>query len=311
MSKIAVVFPGQASQYVGMGKDLYDSHAGVRALYDIASVEIGDDIARISFEGPAEKLKETRYTQPAILLHSLAILTIMGSDFPTAHITAGHSLGEYGSLALAGVISFEDSVRAVCKRAAFMERSCVDFPGTMAAIIGLEEDKIVEICEEASRDGVVVPANFNSSNQIVISGSPTGVEAASHLCKERGAKKVMPLQVGGAFHSPLMKSAQMEMADYLEKLDFKPAKMELVPNVIAVPENNPSTLKKLLAEQITAPVRWHQTMKFFKSAGVETAIEVGPGKVLSGIAKRELEGAQIINIDTLEDIRKFALVGAA
>jgi len=308
MSKIAIVFPGQASQYVGMAKDLYDFDPVVRILYEIASGEIGEDIAKISFEGPAEKLKETSFTQPAILLHSLAALTVMKDNLPRASLTAGHSLGEYGSMALAGVLSFEDSIKAVVKRASLMEKACRENPGTMAAVIGLDEDKITEICRQASKAGVVVPANFNSSNQIVISGSISGVDEAGRLCKEHGAKRVMPLQVGGAFHSPLMQSAGKEMEACLEKLAFQTPEIDIVPNVTGKAENNPARLKKLLVEQVTAPVRWYHTMRYFSDYGIDTVMEIGPGKALSGMAKRELERAQIINIDTLQDIQNFTNV---
>jgi [acyl-carrier-protein] S-malonyltransferase len=305
MEKIAIVFPGQASQYVGMGKDLYDSDSDVRALYETASNEIGEDIAKLSFEGPAEKLKETRFTQPAILLHSLAVLQIMKDNLPKATFTAGHSLGEYGALALSGVLSPETSVKAVVRRAALMEEACRKNPGTMAAIIGLEEDKIAAICNEASAKGVVVPANYNSANQLVISGALAGVEEACRLCKEQGAKRAMILEVGGAFHSPLMEPAKDGLEDYLDSIDFINPDMEVVPNVTGTSEKNGDTLKKLLVEQITSPVRWYQTMQYFVQNGVDTLIEIGPGKVLSGLAKRELKGAQVQNIDTLEDISNF------
>lgn len=305
MNKIAIIFPGQASQYVGMAKDLYDFDPAVRILYEFASSEIGEDIAKISFEGPAEKLKETRFTQPAILLHSLAVLTVMEDNLPRASLTAGHSLGEYGSMALAGVLSFRDAIKAVVKRASLMENACRENPGTMAAVIGFEEEKIAEICRQASKAGIVVPANFNSSNQIVISGSLSGVDEACRLCKEQGAKRVMPLQVGGAFHSPLMQSAGKEMETCLEKLAFQPPEIDIVPNVTGKAENNPARLKRLLVEQVTAPVRWFQTMRYFNDYGINMVMEIGPGKILSGMAKRELEKAQIINIDILQDIQNF------
>ena len=305
MNKIGIVFPGQASQYVGMGKGLYESEPEVRRLYEIASDELGEDIASLSFEGPAEKLKETRFTQPAILLHSLAILTIMKENLPEASLTAGHSLGEYAALALAGVISIEESVQAVVRRANLMEEACRKVPGTMAAVMGLEEEKITEICEDASVKGVVVPANFNSSNQIVISGSIGGVEEACRLCKEAGAKRAILLQVGGAFHSPLMESAKAGMRDYLNKINFTEPRVGIVPNVTGIAERSSTQIKRLLVEQLTAPVRWHHTMQYFKDNNIDTLIEVGPGKVLTGLAKRELDGAELLNIDTLQDIQYF------
>ncbi len=305
MNKIAIVFPGQASQYVGMGKDLFENYSEVRELYQFASDEIGEDMARLSFEGPAERLKETRFTQPAILLHSLALLKIMKDTLPTAELTAGHSLGEYGSLALSGVLSFEDSLRAVIKRAFLMEEACLKNPGTMAAVIGLDEQKIEGICRTASARGIVVPANFNSGNQIVISGTVSGVEEACNLCKEAGAKRAMILQVGGAFHSPLMASAVPGLAAFLQNVKFNTPGIAIVPNVTASTETNPDNLKKLLLEQITSPVRWQQTMQFLGNYGIDAMIEVGPGKVLSGLAKREMANSKIINIDKLEDIDTF------
>lgn len=308
MEKIAILFPGQASQYVGMGKDLYESDSNVRALYDTASNEIGEDIAKLSFEGPAEKLKETRFTQPAILLHSLAIMNIMKDNLPRATFTAGHSLGEYGALALSGVLSPETAVKAVVCRASLMEDACRQNPGTMAAIIGLDESKIADVCKEASEKGVVVPANYNSANQLVISGALAGVEEACRLCKEQGAKRAMLLEVGGAFHSPLMEPAKYGMKQYLDSIEFKNPDMDVVPNVTGASEKNGDRLKELLVEQITSPVRWYQTMKYFAQKEVDTIIEIGPGKVLSGLAKRELKDAQVQNIDTMEDISNFAAV---
>lgn len=308
MNKAGIVFPGQASQYVGMGKDLYEADAEVRRLYDIASDAIGEDIAALSFEGPAEKLKETRCTQPAILVHSLAVLTMLRDQLPKAALTAGHSLGEYGSLALAGVLSFEEAIRAVARRAALMDEACRRNPSTMAAIIGLDEGKIGEICKKASDAGVVVPANFNSANQIVISGANRAVEEACRLCKEAGAKRAMVLQVGGAFHSPLMESARDGMQNYLDEVAFNEPAVDIVPNVTGAIVSDPGQLKELLVKQITAPVQWYKTMTCFRENEVDLLIEVGPGKVLAGLARRELEGAKIINIDKLDDVKNFNLV---
>ncbi|HHI02008.1 MAG TPA: [acyl-carrier-protein] S-malonyltransferase [candidate division Zixibacteria bacterium] len=305
MIKTAIIFPGQASQYVGMGKDLYEAYPEVRELYQFASDEIGEDMAMLSFEGPAERLKETGFTQPAILIHSLAVLKILKDNLPKADLTAGHSLGEYGSLALSGVLSFEDSIRAVVKRASLMGEACRKNPGTMAAVIGLDEAKIEEICRTASTDGVVVPANFNSASQIVISGDLSAVEKACVLCKEAGAKRAMILQVGGAFHSPLMEPAKSGMETYLKAQSFAVPEIEIVPNVTARAESDPENIKKLLLEQLTAPVRWQQTMQFFNERGIDQVIEVGPDKVLAGLAKREMKGAKIINIDKQEDIDNF------
>lgn len=310
MSKIGIVFPGQASQYVGMGKDLYEADADVRNLYDIASNAIGEDIAGLSFDGPPEMLKETRFTQPSILVHSLSVLTMLNDQLPEAVLTAGHSLGEYGSLALAGVFSFEDAIKAVARRASLMDEACRRNPSTMAAVIGLDEEKVAEICRQASDMGVVVPANFNSANQIVISGDNQAVDEACRLCKEAGAKRAIVLEVGGAFHSPLMESAREGMKNYLDEVVFNEPNIDIVPNVSGSIVKEPMRLKELLVEQITAPVQWHQTMTCFKENNIDLLIEIGPGKVLSGLAKRELDVAGIINIDKLDDVRNFNLVSA-
>nr|MBN2278668.1 ACP S-malonyltransferase [candidate division Zixibacteria bacterium] len=305
MGKVAVVFPGQASQYVGMGKDFYESDVEVRRLYEIASDEIGEDIARLSFDGPGDTLTRTRFTQPAILLHSLAVLTVLKDRLPQADLTAGHSLGEYGSLALAGVIDFESAIKAVIRRASLMEEACRKNDGTMAAIMGLDEEKTADACREASAKGVVVPANFNSEIQIVISGENSGVEEACRLCKEKGAKKTIPLNVGGAFHSPLMESACDGMKDYLEKVEYQVPRIDIVTNVTGEVERDPEVLKSLQVKQLTAPVRWYHTLQYFGQNGIDTVIEIGPGKVLVGLAKRELKSARLINLDTLKDLEEL------
>ncbi len=308
MGKTVLMFPGQASQYVGMAKDLYAHSDDVKAMYKICSHEIGEDIAQLSFEGPAEKLKETRFTQPAILLHSLAVLKILKDTLPKFDFTCGHSLGEYGALAVAGALSFEDAIKAVVKRSALMEESCRKNPGTMAAIIGLDEKQVEQVCKDASKSGVVVPANFNSQNQIVISGEIEAVKNACELAKTAGAKRAILLEVGGAFHSPLMEPAREGLKNYLDGIALKDPKAPVIANVTAQPVKSALEIKKLLVEQITAPVKWAQTMEFLNNNNVTTVIEIGPGKVLSGMAKREMRAEKIINLDTLSDIETFSTV---
>ncbi|MEA1980219.1 MAG: ACP S-malonyltransferase [candidate division Zixibacteria bacterium] len=305
MSKKVLFFPGQASQYVGMGKDLYETSEDVRHLYKFASSEMGYDIAHLSFEGPAEELKRTRFTQPAILLHSLAVLSIIKNNLTDYDFACGHSLGEYPALAAVGALSFEDAIKAVVKRATLMEEACQKNPSTMAAIMGLNESQIEEVCQKASAKGVVVPANFNSGIQTAISGSFEAVEKACELAKEAGAKRAMLLQVGGAFHSPLMETAKLGMAEFLNSVTVNNPKIPVIANVTAQPVTNADEIKKLLVEQITSPVRWSQTMKYLVASGVDSIIEIGPGKVLTGLAKRDMKPKNSVNLDKLEDIEAF------
>jgi len=311
MGKTALFFPGQASQYVGMGKDLFDVSEDVRKLYLLASTEIGEDIAEISFEGPADELKRTRFTQPAILLHSLAVLTVMKEKMPSFDYAAGHSLGEYGALVAGKALSAEDAVRAVVRRAALMEEACQANPGTMAAIIGLDETQVGEVCEQASTKGVVIPANYNSRIQIAISGSMAGIEAALPLAKEKGAKRAMPLEVGGAFHSPLMESASEPLKEFLTGITINDPATPVVANVTAEAVTTGAQIRELLVAQVTAPVKWAQTMAFLADQGVDEVIEIGPGKVLSGLAKRDMSCGSMISLDTLADLENFRAISEA
>jgi [acyl-carrier-protein] S-malonyltransferase len=309
MSKTALFFPGQASQYVGMGRDLYDYSAHVRQLYELASDEIGADIAKLSFEGPADSLKQTRFTQPSILLHSLAVLEVLKENLPMFHYAAGHSLGEYGALVVTGVISAEDAIKAVVKRASLMEIACQENPGTMAAILGLDGPAVEEVCEQASSVGVVVPANFNSQSQIAISGEVSAIEKAMELAKSAGAKRAIKLEVGGAFHSPLMEPARIALEEYLRRRSFTKATHPVIANVTGQPVTSASEFLSLLVDQVTSPVKWSQSMGFLTDSGVTTIIEIGPGKVLTGLAKRDMQPTESINLDTLTDIESF--IGAA
>ncbi len=306
MSKTVIVFPGQASQYVGMGKDLYEASDTVKGYYRLASDLLGDDLAKISFEGPAETLKRTLFTQPAILVHSLAAVALLGDTLPKFAYAAGHSLGEYGALTICGALTPEEAITAVCTRARLMEEACQANPGTMAAILALPEDKLKDICDQASIVGVVTMANINSGAQVAISGDINAVEKACELAKEAGAKRAIMLEVGGAFHSPLMAPAGEGMAACLDQLKIKDATPPVVANVTAAPVRAAAEIKRLLVEQITAPVRWRDTMSFFAGEAIETMIEIGPGKVLTGLARREMPGVELINIDTLADVEKIS-----
>lgn len=308
MSKTVLFFPGQASQYVGMAKDLYEHSADVKALYEMASDEIGENIAKLSFEGPQEKLKETRFTQPAILLHSIAVLTILKENIPQFDFACGHSLGEYAALAVTHTMTYESAIKAVVKRAALMEEACQKNPGTMAAIIGLDEKQVEELCKKSSGAGVVVPANFNSKSQIVISGDIDAVKSAADNAKQMGAKRALVLEVGGAFHSPLMQPARDGLKNYLENVELKNPAKPVIANVTAKPVASAAEIKNLLVEQITSPVRWSQTMEYLNTQQVTTVIEIGPGKVLSGMARRDMQTEKIVNLDTLADIEAFTSV---
>jgi len=288
----ACVFPGQGSQFSGMGKDLYESSSKARELFDKAEKVLGFDIKSIMFEGTDEALKATKVTQPAVFLHSVAA-ALCDPDF-APEMVAGHSLGEFSALAAAGAVSFEDALRLVSVRAMAMQACCEKAPGKMAAIIGLPTEKVEEICSQT--EGLVIPANYNCDGQIVISGESGAVDAACVLKKEAGAKRALPLAVSGAFHSPLMEPARAELAKAIEETQFQTPVCPVYQNVSAQAESDPARIKANLLLQLTSPVRWTQSVKNMLKDGADSFTEYGPGTVLQGLVKRiaAAEGVTLI-----------------
>ena len=279
----AYVFPGQGAQFTGMGKDLYEQSALAKKMFEQANDILGFNITNIMFEGEAEQLKETRVTQPAIFLHSVILASTIGKSFQP-DMVAGHSLGEFSALVSANYISYEDGLNLVHKRALAMQKACEQNPSTMAAILGLNNEIVEEICSKV--EGVVVPANYNCPGQIVISGTNDAINDACVKLTEAGARRALQLPVGGAFHSPLMESARAELADAIENTPFSNGICPIYQNVTAKAENDPNEIKNNLNKQLTASVRWTQSMEQMKEDGLSSVIEVGPGKVLQGLFKK-------------------------
>jgi len=289
----AYVFPGQGSQFSGMGKELYNSSAEAKVLFDRANEILGFEITKVMFEGADEELKQTKVTQPAIFLHSV-ILALTTPDFKP-DMVAGHSLGEFSALVANGALAFEDGLKLVAKRALAMQKACELTPSTMAAILGLDDAKVEEVC--ASIDGeVVVAANYNCIGQLVISGSMKGIELACIKMKEAGAKRALPLPVGGAFHSPLMESARAELAAAIENTPFSTPTCPVYQNVNAAPSVDIEVIKKNLIDQLTAPVRWTQSVQNMVNDGATLFVECGPGKVLQGLVKKISATAETASI---------------
>ena len=281
MSK-AYIFPGQGSQFPGMGKALYERSAEAREMMDKANEILGFPITDIMFGEAAEDLKATRVTQPAIFIHSVVLARCSGLEAPA--MVAGHSLGEFSALAAAGAMDFEDALRLVAVRASAMQKCCEQVPGTMAAVINLPAETVEEIC--ASCAGLVIPANYNSDGQIVISGEAEAIAEACAKMKEAGAKRALPLAVSGAFHSPLMEPARLELAEAIEKTPFRAPVCPVYQNVTALPSTDPEVIKDNLLRQLTSPVRWTQTIRNMVADGADSFLEIGPGTVLQGLVKR-------------------------
>ena len=281
--KKAFVFPGQGAQFVGMGKDLYDGSANAKAMFEKANELLQFRITDLMFSGTDEDLRQTKVTQPAIFLHSVILAHSLGTDF-NPDMVAGHSLGEFSALVAANALSFEDGLVLVSKRAQAMQKACEAEPSTMAAIIGLEDKVVEDVC--AAIDEVVVPANYNSPGQLVISGSMKGIDLACEKLKEAGAKRALPLKVGGAFHSPLMEPARLELAQAINETAFNTPICPVYQNVNAQPVTDPELIKANLISQLTSPVRWTQIMLNMIADGATKFVEVGPGTVLQGLVKK-------------------------
>ena len=276
----AFVFPGQGAQFVGMGKDLYNNNPQAKELFEKANEVLGFRITDLMFEGTEDDLKQTKVTQPAVFLHSVILALTMGDEFKP-DMVAGHSLGEFSALVAAGALPFEQGLKLVEARALAMQKACEAAPSTMAAIIGMDDAKVEEIC--ATIDGICVPANYNCPGQVVISGEIAAIEAACVKFKEAGARRALPLKVGGAFHSPLMEPARAELAEAIEAADFSAPVCPIYQDVDAKPHTDPEEIKANLLQQLTAPVRWSHIVANMVADGMTEAEELGPGKVLQGL----------------------------
>jgi [acyl-carrier-protein] S-malonyltransferase len=304
---IAFLFPGQGSQHAGMGKELADNFTVARQVFEEANDALGFDLASLCYNGPEEDLKLTANTQPAILTTSIAALRVLSAEsglIPS--FAAGHSLGEYSALVCAGGLAFADAVRVVRQRGTFMQEAVPVGTGSMAAILGLGLDDLAVVCSDAAQGQVVAPANFNSDGQVVIAGHTEAVDRAIVLAKEKGAKRAMPLPVSAPFHCSLMVPAGERLATVLDGIEVGAMTLPVIANVEAAPNQDPARVRELLVKQVSAPVRWQETIASMVELGVDRYVEIGPGKVLSGLAKRMAKGSTIQNVQNVADISALA-----
>lgn len=308
MGKIAFVFPGQGAQAVGMGKDAYEAHAGAKEVYELADRVLGFPLTELVFGGPEEQLKQTANTQPALVATSLALYQVFREKGIRPDYVAGHSLGEYSALAVAGALSFEDAIRTVRARGLLMEQAVPGGQGAMAAALGAGRQELAALCAEVSSSvGAVELANLNCPGQIVVSGTKEGVAAVAERGKEAGAKRVIPLEVSGPFHSSLMKPAAEKLAEVLAALPVAAAEVPVVANVTARPVTEPEDIRRLLVEQVYSPVLWEDTVIWLIGQGVDTFIEIGSGSVLAGLIKKTDKGVATYSLNSLEAVNAFTL----
>ncbi len=301
--KVAFLFPGQGSQSVGMGKDLWENFSEVKSLYEEASSVLGYDLAELSFRGPAEELDKTFRTQPAIVTASIAAFRVLVGRGIVPSAVAGHSLGEYSAITAAGVISFSDAVKLTEKRGVFMQEAVAEGEGLMAAVMGLDRDKLKEICSSV-QSGYVQPANYNCPGQIVIAGQKRAVEDAMKLAKAAGAKRAIPLAVSAPSHCALMGEASKKLADLLERLEFKDTSIPIVNNADAAVLTGADDIKTSLVKQLISPLMWEDSIRKIVEIGIDTFVEAGPGKVLSGLVKRIEPSVKILNVEDSDSLEK-------
>ena len=309
MVKRAILFPGQGAQYAGMGKDLYQNYPVFREIFDRAAKILGMDLAEVCFEGPQEELTRTRICQPAIFTMSYAVFKVLKNEIPQLQFDgfAGLSLGEFTALTAAGSLSFEEALRSVEARGRFMEEACLEKKGTMASILGLGFDAVQSACRKASERGIVTVANVNSPAQIVVSGEPAGVEALCSEAKALGAKRAIPLDVSGAFHSPLMESARVKLEFFLKDIDIKKPEGIFMANVKGAGVSDSGEIRGLLISQVTGSVLWESTIREFVQEGFGLFVEAGCGRVLSGLMKKIAPQVQTLNIEDIESLEKAKL----